>query len=100
MSGVLRYRLRGRRPKVLQPVNQRFFRFSFYTIENLHHPVGVSHFVDAGTRVLQRQINKKNYVAGIPLFIGIVYVFAVGFQIQYLRYFLPALLLISVSLGY
>ena len=45
-------------------------------------------------------INKKNYVAGIPLFIGIVYVFAVGFQIQYLRYFLPALLLISVSLGY
>lgn len=36
----------------------------------------------------------------IPLVLGIFYLCAVGFQIQYLRYFFPGILLIVISLSY
>lgn len=47
-----------------------------------------------------RALSRSNFIAVVPLCVGMLYLVGVGMQIQYLRYLLPGFLLISVSLAY
>ncbi len=42
----------------------------------------------------------RNLLALVPLGIGVIYLVAVGAQIQYLRYFLPGMALLAMSIAY
>lgn len=45
-------------------------------------------------------ITRKTLIVAIPMLLGTVYLIAVGIQIQYLRYLLPGVLLLTTSLTY
>ncbi len=45
-------------------------------------------------------LRRRNLVALVPLLVGVIYLAAVGAQIQYLRYLLPGLLLLATGLAY